>query len=75
MDRLFYTPLPATRTAPVACDSTVVFSDDPARTTFCSFTKERCGPHNCPLNKFKDRPESSAALPPAAYNPLPLLLA
>lgn len=75
MDMLLYTPLPATRTAPVACDYTLVFSDDPARTTFCSFTKGRCGAHNCPLNKFKDRPESRAGLPPTPYSPLPLLLA
>ncbi|MBV8062236.1 MAG: hypothetical protein JOY51_01505 [Nevskia sp.] len=47
-----YAPLPPQPQATVACDYTLTFADDPGRTVFCSFTRGRCGPHHCPLDKF-----------------------
>ena len=74
LDTLLFTPLPARDEPPVACDYTRVFTDDASRTVFCSFTKGRCGPHNCPLDKFKNRPGARSSVPATAYQPLAMLL-
>ena len=69
LDTVLYTPLPGRKQAPVACDYTLVFADDPGGAVFCSFTRSRCGPHNCPLNKFANQPGALSSVPQTAYFP------
>lgn len=69
MDVLLYQPLRATKQVYVACDHTFTLPQDASGTYFCSFTRERCGPHNCPLDRFKDRRDLRSPLPADAFIP------
>lgn len=69
MDVLLYHPLPARKQVYVACDHTFTLPQDASGTYFCSFTRERCGPHNCPLDRFKDHPDARPTVPGSAFIP------
>ena len=74
LDALLYAPLPPRQQTTVPCDYTLTFADDPGRTVFCSFTKGRCGPHHCPLDKFSKRAADSGKAAALASVPAPFFL-